>query len=125
MCEYRIQNNLIKKEWNYQTICPDEEKTVALLKYENAVYPIKVWKKPNLNSESINANRENISYHQVWAWDKIVDHENNIVWFKIILSNPRIWAWGASEILYNYDIESGSYHSDHEPPPQPWYLDDY
>lgn len=82
---------LIEKQWGYQTICPDEEKTTGYYKTKDdkengCVYG---WKRPSLSSE-----KKEISHlvckHSIWGWGEKYNKKDDLIWVKVS-RKPVFW----------------------------------
>ena len=82
---------LVKKQWGYQTVCPDEENTTGYYRPENKS-TIQFYNRPSFNSKIFNkCNVPPNYYDSVWGWKEKTDHKNKITWVKV--SNySDIWA---------------------------------
>ena len=105
---------LEKKQWGYQTICPDEENTIGLyqIKYKNNDRYLNVWMEPSFLSytykKEINANQEMWKHEMLGAqfnsykskeeiddlfgftYNFLDDNGNVIV---TLSENANIWGW--------------------------------
>jgi len=107
---------LEKKQWGYQTICPDEENTVGLyqIKYKNNDRYLNVWMEPSFLSYTYK--KEINTKQEIWKHEMLgaqfnsykskeeindlfgfiydfLDEDGNVI---VTLSeNANIWGWGS------------------------------
>ena len=86
-------NVLIKKQWGYQTICPNEEEITGLYQIANhncnsCIYG---WKRPSLKSEKHNiASQRLIDPNEIWGIDEKFNRNDQLNWVKIS-RKPIYW----------------------------------
>ena len=82
--EEEPDNVLIKKQWGYQTICPDEEEITGLYQIANHNYGscIYGWKRPSLKSDKHDI-KDIIDGYCVWGWEEKYNKRDGYNWVKV------------------------------------------
>ena len=83
-------NYLIKAQWGYQTICPDEQEITGYYKIDTKYScPIYGWTKPSITSPQKEIS-DIVCYYSIWGWEEKYDKEAHLTWVKVS-NDPVFW----------------------------------